>query len=315
MPLISKLTTTIVNLRFSHFTLFRDPYRRASQIAAFNYLTPNHDQTMRYSPNNLEYHHDDPLKELHEAHMNMKNNKNNKKQTERLHSIASETLKSRSRSNTPSEGNNQQVAQRRLIDLHEYYNVLNTNNKDNQKNNQNVKVPMLRKFGDTGELARLRNLKTANQLNGSHNVGYRSSKSASSICDLDGSRKISSLERHQQADPNGITNGKYSNFNLSKYLNIDLKAPNVRSRSSGSLSSSTNTQSSSGTSSFSSFDSIEQTIILQKGKCGESADPASYLGPFNFRQLLRPTQGPTESLRKRKGINPPSPPPLQRGKT
>jgi hypothetical protein len=258
---------------------------------------------MRYSPNDLEYLQDDPLKELHEAHMNMKNNKTSKKQAERLHSIASETLKSRSRSHTPaSEGGNQQVAQRRLIELHEYYNVMNTNNKDNNiANNQKKVGPMLRKFGDTGELARLRNLKSGNQAKVKENAGYRSSKSSSSICD-------------KQADPNGITNEKYSNFNLSKYLNIDLKAPNVRSRSSGSLSSSTNTQSSSGTSSFSSFDSIEQTIILQKSKGG--ADPAnSHLGPFNFRQLLRPTQGPTESLRKRKGINPPSPPPPQRGKT
>lgn len=29
-------------------------------------------------------------------------------------------------------------------------------------------------------------------------------------------------------------------------------------------------------------------------------DPSAYLGPFNFRQLLRPIQGPTNSLRKRK---------------
>lgn len=32
-------------------------------------------------------------------------------------------------------------------------------------------------------------------------------------------------------------------------------------------------------------------------------DSMSYLGPFNFRQLLRPTQGPTNSLRKRKGFD------------
>lgn len=33
------------------------------------------------------------------------------------------------------------------------------------------------------------------------------------------------------------------------------------------------------------------------------SDSMSYLGPFNFRQLLRPTQGPTNSLRKRKGFD------------
>lgn len=32
-------------------------------------------------------------------------------------------------------------------------------------------------------------------------------------------------------------------------------------------------------------------------------DSMSYLGPFNFRQLLRPTQGPTNSLRKRKSFD------------
>lgn len=36
---------------------------------------------------------------------------------------------------------------------------------------------------------------------------------------------------------------------------------------------------------------------------GTGTDSMSYLGPFNFRQLLRPTQGPTNSLRKRKGFD------------
>lgn len=57
-------------------------------------------------------------------------------------------------------------------------------------------------------------------------------------------------------------------------------------------------------------DSIEQEIIHSKNR--NNTD--SYLGPFNFRQLLRPTQGPTDSLRKRKGNVALTPPPLQKGK-
>uniref|UniRef100_A0A182J2M0 non-specific serine/threonine protein kinase n=1 Tax=Anopheles atroparvus TaxID=41427 RepID=A0A182J2M0_ANOAO len=123
----------------------------------------------------------------------------------------------------------------------------------------------------------------------------------------------------------------YQNFNVSKYLNIDVKGPlhhqRERARDGGELlspdrpggrddrdahssNSSSLSSGSSGQNSLNSFDSVEQAIIFQKDR---NAD--SYLGPFNFRQLLRPTQGPTESLRKRKGINPPSPPPPQRGKS
>lgn len=105
---------------------------------------------------------------------------------------------------------------------------------------------------------------------------------------------------------------QHSNNILSKFLNMDIKSPKALKKPLSSAScSSANTRSSSGNS-FNSFDSIEQAIILGKN---ENLEGHSYLGPFNFRQLLRPTQGPTESLRKRKGVvNPSSPPPHQRGK-
>lgn len=104
---------------------------------------------------------------------------------------------------------------------------------------------------------------------------------------------------------------KQSNNILSKFLNMDIKSPKAVKKPFSNSSSSSNTRSSSGNS-FNSFDSIEQAIILGKN---EHLEGHSYLGPFNFRQLLRPTQGPTESLRKRKGVvNPSSPPPHQRGK-
>uniref|UniRef100_A0A182Q3R7 non-specific serine/threonine protein kinase n=1 Tax=Anopheles farauti TaxID=69004 RepID=A0A182Q3R7_9DIPT len=122
------------------------------------------------------------------------------------------------------------------------------------------------------------------------------------------------------SDDRSTLDKDYQNFNVSKYLNIDVKGPlhhqRERSRDGGvherdvSSNSSSLSTGSSGMNSLNSFDSVEQAIIFQKDR---NAD--SYLGPFNFRQLLRPTQGPTESLRKRKGINPPSPPPPQRGKS
>uniref|UniRef100_A0A182SSY8 Uncharacterized protein n=3 Tax=Neocellia TaxID=44535 RepID=A0A182SSY8_9DIPT len=122
------------------------------------------------------------------------------------------------------------------------------------------------------------------------------------------------------SDDRSTLDKDYQNFNVSKYLNIDVKGPlhhqRERARDSGvherdvSSNSSSLSTGSSGMNSLNSFDSVEQAIIFQKDR---NAD--SYLGPFNFRQLLRPTQGPTESLRKRKGINPPSPPPPQRGKS
>lgn len=73
-----------------------------------------------------------------------------------------------------------------------------------------------------------------------------------------------------------------------------------------------NNKSNDRSSNISSSDSMEQEIIHSKNH--NQSDSMSYLGPFNFRQLLRPTQGPTDSLRKRKGNFPLTPPPLQKGK-
>lgn len=66
-----------------------------------------------------------------------------------------------------------------------------------------------------------------------------------------------------------------------------------------------------------SLDSMEHEIVHQRPTTTTTAGRVdqSYLGPFNFRQLLRPTQGPTESLRKRRGIQLSlTPPPMQKGK-
>lgn len=234
----------------------------------------------------------------------------------------------------------QQVPQKRLIEHHEYQNI-------SEETKIDSKSPVMRMFGDTNFLLNHRR-KVSGQgqsqaqqqqqkesglscgqgvcelLNGV----YRFSPHVTSFAELESNKsnvstptlivgKGSSAASTNRSHPSTLDPKEYQNFNVSKYLNIDVKTPNLRknhhhghhghhiSSNASSLSSG-----SSGSNSLNSFDSVEQAIIFQKNK---NAD--SYLGPFNFRQLLRPTQGPTESLRKRKGINPPSPPPLQRGKS
>lgn len=110
-------------------------------------------------------------------------------------------------------------------------------------------------------------------------------------------------DHHHSSDAfNG--DGRMKNFSLSKYLNIDMKSVSPDSSGSGSSKSEK-----SSTISDKSAESIEQSIIRNGLKKGPD-DQNSYLGPFNFRKLLKPTgQCPTESLRKRKGKSQSSPPP------
>lgn len=234
----------------------------------------------------------------------------------------------------------QQVPQKRLIEHHEYQNI-------SEETKIDSKSPVMRMFGDTNFLLNHRrkvNGQTQQQQKESGlscgqgvcellNGVYRFSPHVTSFAELEsnksnvstptlinGGGKGSSLATStNRSHPSTLDPKEYQNFNVSKYLNIDVKTPNLRKNNhhhhhhhSHHISSNASSLStgSSGSNSLNSFDSVEQAIIFQKNK---NAD--SYLGPFNFRQLLRPTQGPTESLRKRKGINPPSPPPLQRGKS
>lgn len=177
--------------------------------------------------------------------------------------------------NGKEKGVNVIPQQRHHNPKHEYYNVID--------NEMRAKSPILRKFGDSID---------------PHQKRLSPSKS-------DNKYKLSTEITDRSSD------SKLSNFSLSKFLNMDIKSPNISKKPYSNSNSSTNTNSSS-MNSFNSFDSVEQAIILSKNTPVEGS---SYLGPFNFRQLLRPTQGPTESLRKRKGnVNPPSPPPAQKGK-
>lgn len=92
-----------------------------------------------------------------------------------------------------------------------------------------------------------------------------------------------------------------------------IKKSVSRTKNSKSSSGASSKQSSSPSSTQNSLDSILSAFDRKTPEYPQ--EPSSYLGPFNFRQLLRPTQGPTESLRKRKHVvNSNSPPPQQRGK-
>lgn len=119
-------------------------------------------------------------------------------------------------------------------------------------------------------------------------------------------------EIEQKSKENGHQDlsSKFKNFNLSKYLNIDIRSPSKQSVVSANSSSK-----SSSLSNKSSCDSMEQAIIMNGLQRAGNGQNSSYLGPFNFRQLLKPTPGgPTESLRKRKNNSVFASPPSQKGK-
>lgn len=209
----------------------------------------------------------------------------------------------------PQPVQQQQLNSKRMVEQHDYQNISEETKIDSNS-------PVMRMFGDTNFLLNHRrksdgkgqkesNLSCGQGVCELMNGVYRFSPHVTSFAELESSK----CSHHSH--PSTLDSKEYHNFNVSKYLNIDVKTPNLRSvKNHISSNSSCMSTGSSGSNSLNSFDSVEQAIIFQKNK---NAD--SYLGPFNFRQLLRPTQGPTESLRKRKGINPPSPPPPQRGKS
>lgn len=193
------------------------------------------------------------------------------------------------------------VAMKRNVQHHEYYNII-----EEQKNikNEIQNHPQFRRFGDTNLLKR--NKKNLNMNNETQMRNDRHPKNGNNIT------SFAALEsKNLDALLDETTINRYSNLSLaSKFLNFDIQSPKRKNSLESPSSTSSNSNSSKNSSLLSSLDIIEQSIINHHG-----ATVDSHLGPFNFRQLLRPTQGPTESLRKRKGINPPSPPPPQRGKS
>lgn len=140
-------------------------------------------------------------------------------------------------------------------------------------------------------------------------VYYFNASNQSSLTSFAEIEQKKSYKENIANDSAFIDDGKMKNFSLSKYLNIDMK-----SVSPDSASTSTDKSDKSSSLSNKSVESVEQSII-RNGLKKNLAEQNSYLGPFNFRKLLRPTgKFPTESLRKRKGTTS-SPPPDKSFKT
>lgn len=189
---------------------------------------------------------------------------------------------------------------------HEYQNILEEHEKLLQAEENKFAESNFRKFGDTGKLNEKKN-RCAIQ-DGVY-VFHNANSAGSSLTSF---AEIENKKQSQDVDLN--SNGKLKNFNLSKYLNIDVKSSSpVDNTSFDDKRNSDKQDNSSKSSSLSnkSVDSMEQAII-KNGLKNSDNQTNSYLGPFNFRKLLRPTGiAPTESLRKRKMIilNTSSPPP------
>lgn len=193
---------------------------------------------------------------------------------------------------------NHEPAPRNIPPKHDYQNVL-------EEQERILQMGSERKFGDTGKLCEK---KTRCAIQDGVYVFHNSSigSSLTSFAEIENHKKV-----NQEIDIN--ESGKLKNFSLSKYLNIDVKSasPDIKNNSekhekcSSSKSSSLSNQS---------IDSMERNIILNGLKNSED-QTNSYLGPFNFRKLLKPTKiTPTESLRKRKMVTS-SPPPDKSLKT
>lgn len=208
--------------------------------------------------------------------------------------------------------NKEQPAQRYNIPKHhEYQNILEEHEK---LLHDKLDESNFRKFGDTGKIYEKKSrCAIQDGVYVFHNAGS-SGNSLTSFAEIE-NKKI-----NQEIDVN--SNGKLKNFSLSKYLNIDVKSPsptcngmdkNIHEKAENSSSSKSSSLSNK------SIDSMEQAIIMNGLKnCDNQTN--SYLGPFNFRKLLKPTAlsiAPTESLRKRKMIilNTSSPPPDKNLKT
>lgn len=188
---------------------------------------------------------------------------------------------------------------------HEYQNLLEEHEKLLQMDNN--KFVESRKFGDTGKL---NEKKTRCAIQDGvyvfHNNGSSSGNSLTSFAEIE-------KKTNQEIDVH--SSGKLKHFNLSKYLNIDVKSASPidipAANKSGSDKQDGSGSSKSSSLSNKSVDSMEQAIIMNGLKNSDN-QTNSYLGPFNFRKLLRPTGiAPTESLRKRKMVilNTSSPPP------
>jgi len=271
-------------------------------------------------PNKIaHYAYSEQIRDLHENHLNKqqqffadkkekeKEKKNKKSKREKSKKIIHEDkilIK-------PPPSKDQQPAQRfNLPPHHDYQNISEEQKRLMQLESGKNAENNMRRFGDTGKLKE-KKIRCAIQ-DGVY-VFHNGSSNTSSLT------SFAELE-NLKSKPNQNGDVKLKNFSLSKFLNIDIKSPSPIDKTSGSSSSgSDKNESCSKSSSLSnkSVDSMEEAII-RNGLTNSDNQTNSYLGPFNFRKLLKPTGiVPTESLRKRKMIilNTSSPPPDKNIKT
>lgn len=197
-------------------------------------------------------------------------------------------------------------APRNIPPKHEYQNIEEEQKKLRHIEKNDIRVmdeSNFRKFGDTGKLYEK---KTRCAIQDGIYVFHNTSSVGSSLT------SFAEIENKKINNVDVNSHGKLKNFNLSKYLNIDVKSASHDISTEKSTSDKHDHSSKSSSLSNKSIDSMEQeqNIILNGLK--NSDDQNSYLGPFNFRKLLKPSGiAPTESLRKRKMIiiNTSSPPP------
>lgn len=254
-----------------------------------------------------------------------KDNKNKKNKKKKL--VVNENASIRISTSSTGSSNNDPlyppfVPTKRIIEHHEYQNIIDEAAITNAEIIQ--KMPALRRFGDTNILKNKKDFNNLNHKRLSNNKQNISNKTTFAE-QSNGSNSESHIRNHsnQSTDSsflNSLDSVESNSYFPSKYFNIELKSPSKSQFNyKYSAGSGSNLSGGSTISDSNSLDSMEHEIIHRKptANAGNGADSnLSYLGPFNFRQLLRPTQGPTESLRKRRGLNLSStPPPLQKGKT
>lgn len=266
------------------------------------------------------------ISDLHEKHLMKqqqffadKKEKENEKKNKKSKKEKSKKSVREDRILVQPPSSREQPAQRfNIPSHHEYQNILEEHEKLLQLDESKYVDNGFRKFGDTGKL---NEKKTRCAIQDGVYVFHNASSNGSSLT------SFAEIE-HKKVSRDIVdvdSSGKLKNFNLSKYLNIDVKSSSPVDNSSFHVAidkrngDKQDTSSSSKSSSLSnkSVDSMEQAIIMNGLKNSDN-QTNSYLGPFNFRKLLRPTGiAPTESLRKRKMIilNTSSPPPDKNIKT
>lgn len=272
-------------------------------MTAFNYLQPNVSLPSKIAHYSYS---DEVVRNLHEQHLIKQQqyivDKKDKDKDKKKKSKKDKGKKPIHEDRIIVRPKQEQPAQRfNIPPHHEYQNIIEENEKSMQLEECKTDSRNLRKFGDT---EKLQEKKTRCKIEDGVYVFHNNINSVTSLTSF---AEIEHKKVNHEIDMN--SSGKLKNFNLSKYLNIDVKSESPCDNNDGTSKNSAEKQDNSGSSKSSSLsnksvDSMEQAIIMSGLKNSDN-QTNSYLGPFNFRKLLRPTViAPTESLRKRKMVLP-----------